>query len=465
MHGPALKSQASGSAEYESHGKNAVAARKTTYVEPTQRTGDLSAIRWATRAAKDTTTSPQPAGLSIAPYTVVQEASAPHHTFRTAQSLPDLPYFGVVGRIATGDPIDLYRLTLNVGAGRLDFSLVSTQGDQPAPIQIQIFDGSGQTLGVWSSGAGGGGPLQSELSSLPPGTTLYFGITPGGSGPGAGPSQAIDYQLWIDRQSPVDHSTSDLTTVSNSAFGALVLVGGPALATFAGLGAAAPTGDTQATPVPLPNQQVGVAVTFGSVGTRSARPSAGLLSEGDPTPPEARDFSAAVNKDWDEPSRIGALPREANEVEPTALSRRENEPDALVVIDGPGGFPLLGAVAIGHRRRIPAADVSDFTTPRAIADLDPGLAAGFEAGIFIASADLPASVPGDTEQNQTLYARDRAEFPASVFSGLGLATVFTLNAVLSQPIAGFDYLTSLLDSNGRADSDWNHRRRMRAKTQ
>ena len=40
-------------------------------------------------------------------------------------------------------------------------------------------------------------------------------------------------------------------------------------------------------------------------------------------------------------------------------------------------------------------------------------------------------------------------FQVSVFSGLGLATVFTLNAVLSQPIGGFDYLTSHLDADNR----------------
>jgi hypothetical protein len=34
------------------------------------------------------------------------------------------------------------------------------------------------------------------------------------------------------------------------------------------------------------------------------------------------------------------------------------------------------------------------------------------------------------------------------FSLLGLATVFTLNALLSQPIAGFDYLSSRFDQSG-----------------
>jgi hypothetical protein len=48
-----------------------------------------------------------------------------------------------------------------------------------------------------------------------------------------------------------------------------------------------------------------------------------------------------------------------------------------------------------------------------------------------------------------------------VYSGLGLAMVFTLNAVFSQPMAGFDYLTSRLDANARSDAQAEHVRRAR----
>jgi hypothetical protein len=47
-------------------------------------------------------------------------------------------------------------------------------------------------------------------------------------------------------------------------------------------------------------------------------------------------------------------------------------------------------------------------------------------------------------KEQAVHLRTRSCVPVSVFSGLGVASVLTLNAVLSQPIAGYDYLTARL---------------------
>jgi len=47
-------------------------------------------------------------------------------------------------------------------------------------------------------------------------------------------------------------------------------------------------------------------------------------------------------------------------------------------------------------------------------------------------------------KEQAVRLRAWGGFPVSVFSGLGVAIVLTLNAVLSQPIAGYDYLTARL---------------------
>ena len=44
------------------------------------------------------------------------------------------------------------------------------------------------------------------------------------------------------------------------------------------------------------------------------------------------------------------MSREGAEPELVVVSTQEREPEALVVTPGAGGFPLLGAIAIGHRR-------------------------------------------------------------------------------------------------------------------
>jgi hypothetical protein len=76
------------------------------------------------------------------------------------------------------------------------------------------------------------------------------------------------------------------------------------------------------------------------------------------------------------------------------------------------------------------------------------------------SDNLPAEA-SEPAFFEALSARDLAEYPVSVYSGLGLAMVITLNAVFSQPMAGFDYLPSRHDSDGRSHSDWKDRRRKR----
>jgi len=390
------------------------------------------------------------AGAPRGPYVVVLETNEPHHTLATAQALPDLPFFGVIGTTGTGAPIDLYRLTLSAGAESLDFALVA---DQPVPTQFQVFDGSGQQLGEWSVGGQGTASLHAELGSLSAGSTLYLGITAGNASGTGGPAATVNYQLWINIQSTTNLSTTATaasTTVPSLGF--ITAIASP-LTFSTGLGVVPSSGDSaQVTATSPPNQGDGLRLSAGSPAMRSARPSGGLLSDGDPAPPATRDFNAAVNKEWDERSPSGPSARDGKDVEPTALSGREQEPDALVVTRGPGGFPLLGAVAIGHRRRNPATDVGDFATPPAMAEWDPRVATGLAGKGLLASSDIPATDEGDTAQSQILPDRRWKGFQVSVFSGLGLATVFTLNAVLSQPIAGFDYLTSRLDTDNRPRS-------------
>jgi hypothetical protein len=402
----------------------------------------------------DATTLPGLPSRPRARYVIVPETKAPHQTLATAQQLPTFPYVGVVGTTASGDPIDLYRVDLPAGAGSLSFGLLADQPAATVPVQLQVFDGSGRLLGEWSSGGQGTSSLNAELSSLPAGSTLYFGVTAGNSSGPGGPSGSVDYQLWISSQPAPSGATTApgaATTASSSA--ALPLFASP-LPASTGLGVVPPRGASPAgptSPAAPADGGGGLPVSVGSPAVRAARPSAGLLSDGDPAPAVSSDFNASVNKNWDEASLPGPTSRPANEVGPTASSRRENGPDdALVVIHGPGGFPLLGAVAIGHRRSNPVTDVGDFATPAAMEESgteesDTEVAAQGP----LANPDIPATEDAVPAQAPTLRDRPWSGFPISIFSGLGAATVFTLNAVLSQPIAGFDYLTSRLDTSDR----------------
>jgi hypothetical protein len=103
--------------------------------------------------------------------------------------------------------------------------------------------------------------------------------------------------------------------------------------------------------------------------------------------------------------------------------------------------------------------VGDFAKPRDFASGQPELAAVQGAEEVRADLNIPANQAGDPAQSRTVRVRDWEEFPIPVFSSLGLATVFTLNAVLSQPIAGFDYLTSRLDAIRRPLIERKDRRR------
>jgi hypothetical protein len=114
-----------------------------------------------------------------------------------------------------------------------------------------------------------------------------------------------------------------------------------------------------------------------------------------------------------------------------------------MVMNGPGGFPLVGAVATGHRNSRTASTGGDMETTPPNEPVEPQLETvtlDADGGTFEAGAT------GDELRELGLSAQLWSGFPLSVFSGFGLATVLTLNAVLSQPIAGYDYLRSRLET-------------------
>jgi hypothetical protein len=402
-------------------------------------------------SASDAWTSPVVPGMPKAPYVLVFEAKGPHQTFATAQGLPRVPYFGVVGTINPGDPIDLYRLTLGTSVNSLDFALRSDQSTPAGPLQLQLFDGSGQLLRNWSVDGQNIQPLNADLGDLPAGTTVFLGVSAGSLSEQARASAPLDYQLWVSLRSstePVTIAPAAGTIVPTSALAPVIA--SPLLASINSTVQSSRAASEAARAVtPSPSESDASRVAVGSAAVRSARPAGGLLSDGEAAPPAARDFSASVNKEWDDGALAASAPRQRAEIEPSALAARENESAALVVVPGPSGFPLMGAVAIGHRRSSPAANVGDFTTPRAIADTDAELPAGaaVQTPTVLANLDNRVTTPDDdTAQSGSLAVGDWPELPAPVYSSLGLATAFTLNAVFSQPIGGFDYLVSRLDA-------------------
>jgi len=149
-----------------------------------------------------------------------------------------------------------------------------------------------------------------------------------------------------------------------------------------------------------------------------------------------------VPQHWVERTLAGTAPGSAVSDESTAAGKDETGDKPLAVIDGPGGFPLIGAVAIGPRRGIRGearGTPSIFPTAEVRA---PGIDPDPEAIGELATIDAVAAEIG---QDTRSGSRTWGGFPVSIFSGLGLATVLTLNAVLSQPMAGFDFLCSRLE--------------------
>jgi hypothetical protein len=387
-------------------------------------------------------------------YVIIADSPRPHGTMDSAQRLPDLPFFGVIGAVTPGDGIDFYRLSLNSSTQALSLGLATTEASSEIPLQLQVFDGSGRLLAEWNAQPQGNSPLPFHLDDLPAGSTIYLGISAVGSH-GAGSPSAIDYQLWVGLQPA---SSNEATARGATPATASTLSPAFALVPAALSGFATPpstlAGVSQ-TPTTSASTAAGGSLVVGvPPQIRGARPSGGLLSpenpatDGKPEPPtsESRPFS--------EPSLASAAQETGAAVEPVAAGAVEKVGEDLVVLHGPGGFPLLGAVAVGHRRRFPGEArvmptlprTEDRPEPLMVQDSDP-----------IPRASLAEAVPGSEEEASLSGAGAWGQFPFSVFSGFGLASVVTFNAVLSQPLAGFDYLTSRFDF-GRSKSGRPRRR-------
>jgi len=388
-------------------------------------------------------------------YVIVPETHWSHRTFATAQGLPDDPYFGVIGTIGGGEPIDLYRLTVSAATAGFQFELVSSPSASTASPRFWLFDGSGKVMGEWSASTGASGsPITFALDNSFSGSTLFLGVSPGNPNGQPGSAGPLGYQLWVQRFSaPTDLATATgagaiLPSIASTLFvGALV-------APLSTLNAAPSRGDFSAlsTPGPAPNDvTAGFRVSVGSMPTRSAQPAGGLMSEGEASSGVIPTYPVLDREPTD---RLLAASVQDHRRE----SDSSNRPDGsqtdggLIALRGPGGFPLLGADAIGSWRGNANARVASWggeriQQPADSPEVDPTesqellLAAN---GIF-PPADRLAGTEADAE---TGARRSRDWLWGTLSSGLGTVTLLTLNALFSNPIAGYDVLPSRLDTAG-----------------
>ena len=274
-------------------------------------------------------------------------SSTPHHAIDSAQVLPDRPYFGVIGALGSGDEIDLYQLTLNSSPGRLDFGLViagiGRQRASDIPDSGRLRAGAGYVEarepgqfihpGRSRETRPGLHPVPGRLGRQLEHTRWSFRDRQlsalGGSPAGAPPDVLIDRQL---------DSARCLTVLS------------PLLIPLAALGLSSSQGVSAAALTAPGTISITASVTVGSLAIRSAGASRGLLSNDEPAP------FAVQGPGTSAPQEVaaGSLARPESEREgeprPGEPAVAGRDPEASVVVISTGGFPLMGATAVGYWR-------------------------------------------------------------------------------------------------------------------
>jgi hypothetical protein len=419
-----------------------------------------------------------PAGRALAhrSYVIVPEVDTPHATLATAQNLPNYPFFGVIGTLGQGDVIDLYRMTLSASTLGVQLALVShlSGAEAPAPVQLSVFDGTGRVLGTWSSdGAqtGVGAAIRLDPASQSAGSTLFLGISAAGLNGAGGSAPTTDYQLWVERlaapnrsaasdgsaATPPVNSTSASASASPSVLApfqsSAPVAPGPQAQGSGTASAQAAVGLVATGPGAGAGSSTGVSVAVGAMPTRAAGLLGGVLAAGDPTSVAVRPFSVTVTLDRADRHagrlRLDPFDGAGDRARPDTPI----EPEAQVALRGPGGFPLLGAAAIGDWRRTPDMVANALETW----DLE-------ESGTLPSEQFQPQA---EVKLAVEAWQPPRWEESGLTLSfGLSVATVLTLNVLLSDPVAGFDYLASRLDSDPdrdpEADTDTNANQTRRA---
>lgn len=364
------------------------------------------------------------------PYVIVGETPAPHGTLGTAQTLPGVRYFGVIGSLGAGDAVDVYRLPVARGFTSIEFELVSFVA--AVPLSFEVYSPSGQLVGQWTTGEQSGSQyLDIQISGLPGDSAVFLGVSAAGPAPNGA---AGAYQLWVSRDptstpAPGDANAPSAATIATP-FSPL-LSSTAATAPVPARGGSAVVGAL--------DRPSGLRPAVGAFPVRSAGPLAGWRgTDGDPTPPGlrlAQENNAASPVDG---LVATALPPGAPAAD--ADRRRADKPEVLVALRGPGGAPLLGAATIGHRgvAAHPSNAPLDAEWPVVEAGDDPDRV----DAAAVATDDAPSAILASLDAPRGVRA--------SISSGLGLAIALTLNAVFSDPAAGFDSLASRLEPAPRS---------------
>ncbi|MGZ3386404.1 MAG: hypothetical protein ACXWNF_15135, partial [Isosphaeraceae bacterium] len=283
---PAMERPASDVARTPNHGLTVRDAQPTesgklSLAHPPSASQDLD-----TNYVGDSTGSPDVtpglAGLPQVNYVIVPEISRPHGTIASAQVLPDLPYFGVVGTLGAGDEIDLYKLALDNNSERVDFGLVIQGRGGSVPATFQILDGSGQVLGTWKLESPGNSSIQVDIERLSPESTLYLGVSADSSSTPGGASGTVNYQLWVAHQPALLLTSSSIGNSTQPVLALTVL--SPLLIPLAALGLSSSQGVSAAALSAPGSVSATASVTIGSLAIRSAGASKGLLSNDEPAP-------------------------------------------------------------------------------------------------------------------------------------------------------------------------------------
>jgi hypothetical protein len=360
-----------------------------------------------------------------ASYVIVPESEAPHSTLATAQVLPNLPFFGVIGTLGPDSSPDVFQMILDSKTAGVQFELVTQQPAASPPVQFALFDATGRVLGTWTAGGQpqpGSASVSLAFPSQSQSAALYLGISVPGSG-GSGPAASLPtgtYQLWVTRLASPDRAsaagTGDGPTVTPTPTSALILGPVPGAA-------GAPAGQpalTAASTSAVAGAISGPALALagGLLPTRAPGPLGGVLPSGDASQAAVRRLTVTVNRERGERLLTPFPGDPAVAAGPQVESDPEGDARALVAIRGPGGFPLLGPTAIGNWRRAPRR--------------------------VLVAADAPVAADAATHAPEP----ETWELSRGTWSfGLTTAAFLTLNVILSDPVAGFDYLATCLDSD------------------